>query len=198
VIISNVKEGRKSHAQKPFLAKKSSPSHLGSFQVDAQTPHMIASSHQNESSLNVFLAISVPARIVIICMRWCVNDKSPVVTFLSSLKKGLHLPSWYFFLDLFPKVLHAQFLWRTHQLWQLAKSFPSTSATLVHHRPTSRIGQNALFTKRATNSLKPKVHVTSSTHSHFFPPCIYYVRNLDETPRVNLFISTVFTFGVTK
>ena len=104
-------------------------------------------------------------------------------------KKGLHLPSWYFFLDLFPKVLHAQFLWRTHQLWQLAKSLPSTSATLVHHHPTSRIGQNALFTKKATNSLKPKVHVTSSTHSHFFPPCIYYVRNLDETPRVNLFIS---------
>ena len=162
---------------------------------------MIASSHQNESSLNVFLAISVPARIVIICMRWCVNDTSPVVTFLSSLKKdSTSLLGTFFwdYWDLLPKVLHAQFLWRTHQLWQLAKSLPSTSATLVHHNPTSRIGQNALFTKRATNSLKPKVHVTSSTHSHFFPPCIYYVRNLDETPRVNLFISTVFTFGVTK
>ena len=83
-----------------FWQKKSSPSHLGSFQVDAQPPHMIASSHQNESSLNVFLAISVPARIVIICKRWCVNDISPVVTFLSSLKKGLHLPSWYFFCGL--------------------------------------------------------------------------------------------------
>ena len=70
-----------------FWQKKSSPSHLGSFEVDAQPPHMIASSHQNESSLNVFLAISVPTRIVIICMRWCVNDTSPVVTFLSSLKK---------------------------------------------------------------------------------------------------------------
>ena len=184
--------------QNHFWQKKSSPSHLGSFQVDAQPPHMIASSHQNESSLNVFLAISVPTRIVIICMRWCVNDTSPVVTFLSSLKKDSTSLLGTFFVDLFPKVLHAQFLRRTHQLWQLAKSFPSTSATLVHHHPTSRIGLNALFTKRATNSLKPKVHVTSSIHSHFFSPCIYYVRNLDETPRVNLFILTAFTFGVTK
>jgi len=29
-------------------------------------------------------------------------------------------------------------------------------------------------------------------------PCIYYVRNLDETPRVNLFMSIMFIFGVTK
>jgi len=63
--------------------------------------------------------------------------------------------------------------------------FPSYSPlTLVHYIPPHWLKCTVLL-----ENFKLKIHL----HSHNSPiSFIYYVRNLDETPRVNLFISIMF------